>query len=105
LGSQAPTQPLSLLLLTSGEWPSPISSELIVSKTIKLSTPSASSDGIFWLEGRPSEQGRQVLVTEGPGLRDITPGVESKLNVRTRVHGEGGGVGWGGGGKELRVAG
>ncbi len=46
-----------------GEWQSPITSELITSSTIKLGAPHISSEGkVFWMEGRPTEGGRQVLV-------------------------------------------
>lgn len=46
-----------------GDWQSPISSELIVSKTIKLSEPCFGPGGsVCWLEGRPEEGGRSVLV-------------------------------------------
>ena len=46
-----------------GEWQSPITSELITSSTIRLAAPYISPDGkVFWVEGRPTEGGRQVLV-------------------------------------------
>ena len=47
-----------------GAWASPISSELIVSQSIGLGSPVIAPDGrVFWLEGRPTEGGRQVLVS------------------------------------------
>lgn len=47
-----------------GAWASPISSELIVSQSIGLGAPTVAPDGrMFWLEGRPTEGGRQVLVS------------------------------------------
>ena len=46
-----------------GEWKSPISSELIVSQSIRLGSPVIAHDGsLIWSEGRPKEGGRQVLV-------------------------------------------
>ena len=46
-----------------GEWKSPISSELIVSQSIRLGSPVVAQDGsLVWSEGRPTEGGRQVLV-------------------------------------------
>ena len=46
-----------------GDWKSPISSELIVSQSIRLSSPIVAHDGaLIWSEGRPTEGGRQVLV-------------------------------------------
>eukprot|EP00208_Stichococcus_sp_RCC1054_P002843 CAMPEP_0206138646 /NCGR_PEP_ID=MMETSP1473-20131121/3468_1 /ASSEMBLY_ACC=CAM_ASM_001109 /TAXON_ID=1461547 /ORGANISM="Stichococcus sp, Strain RCC1054" /LENGTH=673 /DNA_ID=CAMNT_0053532135 /DNA_START=1045 /DNA_END=3066 /DNA_ORIENTATION=+ len=77
-----------------GAWASPISSELIVSQSIGLSSPVIASDGrMYWLEGRPTEGGRQVLVSRSPDGKvvDVLPGVDSGFNARTRVHEYGGG--------------
>jgi dipeptidyl aminopeptidase/acylaminoacyl peptidase len=74
-----------------GSWRSPITSELIVAQTVSL--PEARIDGgsVYWLEGRPQEQGRFVvvrLVADGKAT-DLTP---PPFNVRTRVHEYGGGA-------------
>ena len=46
-----------------GKWESPITSEMITSSSIGLGGPRIAPNGIvFWLEGRPTEGGRQVLV-------------------------------------------
>lgn len=78
-----------------GEWESPITSELITSATKRLGAPSFAPNGdLFWLEGRPAEKGRQVLVRRphgGAAAADLTPGPDSGLNVRTRVQEYGGG--------------
>lgn len=77
-----------------GAWASPISSELIVSQSIGLGAPAIAPDGrIFWLEGRPTEGGRQVLVSRSPDGKaaDVLPGADSGFNARTRVHEYGGG--------------
>lgn len=51
-----------------GEWKSPISSELIVSQSIRLGSPVVAHDGsLIWSEGRPTEGGRQVLVRRSVG--------------------------------------
>jgi dipeptidyl aminopeptidase/acylaminoacyl peptidase len=73
-----------------GSWESPITSDLIVSSSIRLGGGILDGDDIYWLEGRPSEGGRYVLVHRAPdGTRtDLTP---PPLNVRTRVHEYGGG--------------
>jgi dipeptidyl aminopeptidase/acylaminoacyl peptidase len=75
-----------------GSWKSPITSDLIVAKTTVLSDVRIDGDYVYWLEGRPQEQGRSVIVRAGPdGLAtDITP---AGFNVRTRVH-EYGGASW-----------
>ena len=46
-----------------GQWQSPITSEMITSKSIGLGAAKAGPDGlIYWLEARPTEGGRSVLV-------------------------------------------
>jgi dipeptidyl aminopeptidase/acylaminoacyl peptidase len=55
-----------------------------------LSDVRLDGDDIYWLEGRPQEQGRNVIVRAGADgtAADITP---AGFNVRTRVHEYGGG--------------
>lgn len=74
-----------------GSWKSPISSELIVSETIMLGSPALDGEDVYWLEGRPQEGGRQVLVRRTPdgSAADVTP---APYNVRSRVHEYGGGA-------------
>jgi dipeptidyl aminopeptidase/acylaminoacyl peptidase len=73
-----------------GSWKSPITSDLIVSSSIRLGGGVLDGEDIYWLEGRPSEGGRYMLVHRAPdGTRtDLTP---PPFNVRTRVHEYGGG--------------
>ena len=73
-----------------GSWKSPITSELIVAQSIALSDVRLDGNDIYWLEGRPQEQGRNVVVRyagDGPAT-DVTP---PPYNARTRVHEYGGG--------------
>lgn len=74
-----------------GLWPSPITSDLIVSSTIGLGAVKFDGNNIYWLESRPSEGGRSVLVClkEDNTIIDITP---KNFNVRSRVHEYGGGA-------------
>src|SRR5882757_1581599 len=73
-----------------GSWKSPIMSDLIVAQTIGLSDVRLDGGAIYWLEGRPQEQGRSVVVCGGEGglATDMTP---QPFNARTRVHEYGGG--------------
>src|SRR5438132_9140858 len=73
-----------------GSWKSPITSDLIVRESIGLSQVKLAGDDIYWIEMRPSEAGRQVVVWRKPdGERvDMTP---AGFNARTRVHEYGGG--------------
>ena len=73
-----------------GSWKSPITSDLIVADSIGLSEVVLDGDDVYWLELRPAEGGRNVLVRRSPDGRavDVTP---APFNVRTRVHEYGGG--------------
>ena len=73
-----------------GSWKSPITSELIVAESIGLGDIALDGDDIYWVESRPSEGGRRVIVRRRPDRQtaDITP---RPFNVRTRVHEYGGG--------------
>jgi dipeptidyl aminopeptidase/acylaminoacyl peptidase len=73
-----------------GSWKSPITSDLIVAQSITLSEVCLDGGHVYWLEGRPQEQGRCVVVRAGGDGRatDITP---PPYNARTRVHEYGGG--------------
>ena len=74
-----------------GSWKSPITSELIVSATIGLGQVALDGEDVYWIEMRPTEGGRNVIVRRTPDGRttDITP---SPFNARTRVHEYGGGA-------------
>jgi dipeptidyl aminopeptidase/acylaminoacyl peptidase len=74
-----------------GSWKSPITSDLIVSQSIGLSEARFDGDTVYWLEARPQEQGRNVVVraaADGKAV-DIVP---PPFSARTRVHEYGGGA-------------
>ena len=77
--------------LPFGTWPSPLTPDAIVAETIRLASVSLDAGRIGWLEGRPGEGGRNVLVRANDvgGPEDITP---PPFNVRSRVHEYGGGA-------------
>ena len=81
-----------------GSWSSPITSDLIVASSIGLGEILLDGADVYWLESRPQEGGRSVIVRRAPdaGIADITPplptGGEAVFNVRTRVHEYGGGA-------------
>ncbi|MGZ6363798.1 MAG: S9 family peptidase [Ktedonobacterales bacterium] len=74
-----------------GTWTSPLTSDRIVSATVGLSSVQVDGDDIYWLESRPAEGGRVVLVRHSASgtIADVTP---TPFNVRTRVHEYGGGA-------------
>jgi len=73
-----------------GSWKSPITSDLIVSESIKITEIALDGEDTYWIESRPSEGGRCVIVRlSSDGNRaDVTP---APFNVRSRVHEYGGG--------------
>lgn len=77
-----------------GSWESPITAKFITSSTTSLASVKVSptSGAIYWLEGRPQEKGRYVVVrmeSDGTSVKDM---VGKDVNVRTRVHEYGGGA-------------
>jgi dipeptidyl aminopeptidase/acylaminoacyl peptidase len=72
-----------------GSWKSPITSDLIVAGTIGLEQVVLDGADAYWIEGRPSEGGRYVVVRRSPDgqLADMIP---PPFNARTRVHEYGG---------------
>jgi len=76
--------------LPYGTWPSPITAERVAAGVLRLGAPAVDGPRLYWLEGRPDEGGRSVLVQRDPDGRhtDLTP---APYNVRTRVHEDGGG--------------
>ena len=85
------TPPREVLVAPFGSWASPVTTDLIVGETIRLGQLAVLDGDIFWTEGRPQEQGRNVLVwcSADGRLQDLTP---APLNVRSRVHEYGGGA-------------
>src|SRR5262245_35754073 len=73
-----------------GSWKSPITSDLIVSGAIGLGQIAIDGKDIFWVETRPQEKGRYVVVKLTPGGKplDVTP---VPFSARTRVYEYGGG--------------
>jgi dipeptidyl aminopeptidase/acylaminoacyl peptidase len=74
-----------------GSWRSPITSDLIAADTVRLMEVLLDGDDVYWIEGRPREEGRHVVVRyvkDGPA-EDGTP---PSFNARTKVHEYGGGA-------------
>ena len=73
-----------------GSWKSPISTEIIVSEAVGLGDMDIDGTDIYWLETRPAEAGRYVVVrkTSEGLINDVTP---VGFSARTSVHEYGGG--------------
>jgi dipeptidyl aminopeptidase/acylaminoacyl peptidase len=81
-----------------GAWSSPITADMIVASSIGLGEIQTDGADVYWLESRPQEGGRSVVVrrTADGAVADVTPppgpSGTAAFNVRTRVHEYGGGA-------------
>lgn len=79
-------------IVSYGSWESPISSSMVASAGVAFERPIVlEGDRIYWVESRPTEGGRSVIVRWSPQGQtvDVTP---DSFNTRTRVHEYGGGA-------------
>lgn len=75
--------------LAYGSWPSPISVDDMTLHSVGLGEIQAYNDVTYWIEMRPEESGRYVIVADdGKEQQDINP---APYNARSRVHEYGGG--------------
>jgi dipeptidyl aminopeptidase/acylaminoacyl peptidase len=79
----------SMQTLPYGTWPSPIAAADLARSSIALTYVRALGGVPYWLESRPAESGRYVVVTQRSdgGVTELTP---PGFNARTRVHEYGG---------------
>ncbi len=74
-----------------GTWKSPLTAELLTQKMAAFEEVLWDQNTLYWLESRPDQGGRQVLMKEeaGQAPREILP---APWNVRSRAHEYGGGA-------------
>jgi dipeptidyl aminopeptidase/acylaminoacyl peptidase len=74
-----------------GSWKSPLTTDLILANVVGLGQLQLDGDDVYWVESRPQEAGRYVVVRRTPdgANHDLLP---APWNVRTRVHEYGGGA-------------
>ena len=74
-----------------GTWKSPITSDLIATESISLGALMLDGHDLYWIEMRPAEGGRLVIVKreQNGQTSDVNP---PPFNARTRVHEYGGGA-------------
>ncbi len=73
-----------------GAWPSPITPTMLTASAPAIREAGTWNDAICWVESRPQEKGRYVLVMQtSDGPIDLTP---EPFSVRNRVHEYGGGA-------------
>ncbi|MEE9582962.1 MAG: prolyl oligopeptidase family serine peptidase [Acidimicrobiia bacterium] len=88
--------PTSVIVMTTtapfGSWESPITAQAVTKAGLKFGDVLRVDGGdVYWVESRPSESGRSVIVRHSPAgdIDDIGP---DDFNARTRVHEYGGGA-------------
>ncbi|MGB1748365.1 MAG: prolyl oligopeptidase family serine peptidase [Dehalococcoidia bacterium] len=74
-----------------GSWESPITADLITEGGLRLGEVHVDGSTVYWLEGRPEESGRYVIVRllESGETEDVNP---APFNARNAVHEYGGGA-------------
>jgi dipeptidyl aminopeptidase/acylaminoacyl peptidase len=76
--------------LACGSWPSPLSVEQAAGAQRRFLQPRVLGGAVYWLEGRPEEGGRVVLMRHmGADREELTP---RPFSVRSRAHEYGGGA-------------
>ncbi|MBP7777233.1 MAG: S9 family peptidase [Acidobacteria bacterium] len=72
-----------------GTWASPLTAARATAGALRFGQIAIDGDDLYWLEGRASEGGKNVLVRSSPGAPpvDVSP---RDFNVRSRVHEYGG---------------
>jgi dipeptidyl aminopeptidase/acylaminoacyl peptidase len=72
-----------------GSWESPISADLITQGGLRLEQVRVDGEDVYWLEGRPEESGRYVIVKRSAdgSTSDVNP---APFNARNAVHEYGG---------------
>jgi dipeptidyl aminopeptidase/acylaminoacyl peptidase len=83
--SSSPQKPVA----PYGTWSSPLTAARVAAGAIRLDQIQLDGEDVYWIEGRASEGGRNVIVRRTPDgvTSDVTP---PAFNVRTRVHEYGG---------------
>jgi dipeptidyl aminopeptidase/acylaminoacyl peptidase len=76
-----------------GSWSSRITSDLIASASVRLDQVVLGDDAVYWIEGRPNEGGRSVIVKRSMNGEtvEVNP---APFNARSKVHEYGGGSYW-----------
>lgn len=78
-----------------GAWSSPLQAATLASAALGLGYVTAQHGRLSWIEARPSERGRNVLLTARPGAELVAPTeliepFAATFNARSRVHEYGG---------------
>jgi dipeptidyl aminopeptidase/acylaminoacyl peptidase len=74
-----------------GSWRSPIGADMVSVASVGMTMTTIDRGVVWWLESRPAEEGRVVLVRCEPGSEPVDASPDG-FNVRTTVHEYGGGA-------------
>ena len=74
-----------------GTWRSPITTDLITGRRVAVSSPRLDGEDVNWIEARPEEAGRSVVVRMAAD-GTIADAIPAGFNARSRVHEYGGGA-------------
>jgi dipeptidyl aminopeptidase/acylaminoacyl peptidase len=82
---------MSKTIAPYGAWRSPVTTDLLAGAAVSLNQLFTSGRDVYWIEGRPLEKGRSVLIRRTPDgqTQAVTP---TDQNTRTMVHEYGGGA-------------
>ncbi len=76
---------------TYGSWPSPIHSTWLTQQSVRLGEPQLGANGCYWIESRPQEKGRSVLMhkpfSENATAVELLP---KSIGVHSKAHEYGG---------------
>ena len=76
--------------LPYGSWPSPVTAAMVAASEVRLEGVCCDGPDVYWIEGRPDERGRCVIVHHtDSGSEDVIP---APFSARTFVHEYGGGA-------------
>ncbi len=73
-----------------GSWPSAIHATQLTSKSVRLGEPQITDSASYWIESRPSEKGRCVLMQQAHDNQEPIEVLPSTISVHSRAHEYGG---------------
>src|ERR1700691_2247780 len=74
-----------------GTWDSPLAVEDVAAQRVSRQSLASDGEALLWLEGRPEEAGRVVLVRAATGAEPVVVSPPA-TSIRSRVHEYGGGA-------------
>lgn len=72
-----------------GSWRSPVTTQLLVANAVRVDNPSIDGTDTYWVEERPQEAGRSVIVRRSNDATTVDA-MSSEFDVRTLAHEYGG---------------